>query len=71
MLQKKEIMFHNKIDFNSKFKVALFTELIIIGSFILFTLIGCFFFYNGPYAHTNYYDKTTTQIFNFCDLISN
>ncbi|MDR2654320.1 MAG: APC family permease [Mycoplasmataceae bacterium] len=71
LIQKKETIWHNRFNHNSKYSVILYNAILIISTFFVFTLIGCFFYHDGPYAATTHYDEITKKIFNLCDLISN
>lgn len=67
--------YKNKFGIESRFGIMFYTISIYSISFVLCTIIGCFYFYNGPYKPTDgltdYYGDRVTRLYNFCDLISN
>jgi hypothetical protein len=64
---------HYKSVFGSESRVGimLYTLTLYLTSFVIFTLVGCFYFSNGPYEGADYYGASIIKLYNFCDLISN
>jgi hypothetical protein len=65
------VWFKNKFGNGNKVGIMLYTLVLYFTSFIIFTLIGCFYFSNGPYEGIDYYGPIVIKLYNFCDLISN
>jgi hypothetical protein len=63
--------YKNKFGSNSKVGILLYTLVLYGTSFAVFTLIGCFYFQNGPYHDNHYYGDVVIKLYNFCDLVSN